>query len=157
MITMKLKVVRKIDGGAVSKSNLPVISLNSSHNSYNSSNGPNPCLFSVHPAPVSSFSLMFAQKMLKEPLCRGLSLCLDFWVLPLLPKRLALQIQVCWWVANTHFLEFLFFIFFRRSFYMRDRIAAAVTTITAKLNFFEKIGGENLSQFPTQVSQNQKK
>jgi hypothetical protein len=26
-----------------------------------------------------------------------------------------------------------------------------------KLNFFEKIGGKNLSQFPTQVSQNQKK
>jgi hypothetical protein len=90
MITMKLKVARKIDGGAVSKSNLPVISLNSSHSSYSSSNGPNPCLFSAHPAPVSLFSLMAAQKMLKEPLCLGLGLCLDFWVLPLLSKRLAL-------------------------------------------------------------------
>jgi hypothetical protein len=68
MIMMKLKVAGKIDGGAVSKSNLPVISLNSSHSSYNSSNGPNPCLFSAHPAPVSPFSLMSAQKMLKEPL-----------------------------------------------------------------------------------------
>jgi hypothetical protein len=92
---MKLKVAGKIDGGAVSKSNLLVISLNSLHSSYNSSNGPNPCLFSAHPALVSPFSLMSTQKMLKEPLCLGLGLCLDLWVLPLLPKRLAFQRQIC--------------------------------------------------------------
>jgi len=40
---------------------------------------------------------------------------------------------------------------------MRDRTAAAATTTTSKFNFFEKIGGENLSQFPTQVPQNQEK
>ncbi len=103
------------------------LSLNSSHSSYSSSNGPNPCLFSAHPAPVSPFSLISAHKMLKELLCLGLGLglCLDFWVLPLLPKRLAFQRQVCWWVANTHFLRSFFF---RRSVFMWDWTAAAATT-----------------------------
>jgi len=59
---------------------------------------------------------------------------------------------------QTHtFSNFYFFIFFADLFTCETEQQQQQRQQQQKLNFFEKIGGKNLFQFPTQVSQNQKK
>jgi hypothetical protein len=58
--------------------------------------------------------------------------------------------------SNFIFLLFYFILFFANLFTCETEQQQQQRQQQQKLNFFEKIGGENLTQFPTQVSQNQK-